>query len=209
LTDQHPTTDALHDQILDFWFGPLDENGNCGADYRKRWFTKDANFDRQIREEFTAPYVSLALMSSSRPAWLVGPRGLLAGVIVLDQFSRNMFRDSPAMYSADDVALSLCYEIIALGYNRQLPVAMRTFAYMPLMHSERLADQQRCVELFQQLAEELTGDAQKAILDNVDYAIRHRDIVARFGRFPHRNQILDRTSTDQEIEFLKTPGSGF
>lgn len=199
----------MAERILHFWFGEVDENGQSSAEYKKRWFSKDADFDRQIRDEFTTTYVSLALATSPRPAWLASPRGLLAGVIVLDQFSRNMFRDSPAMYSADDVARGLCYELIALGYDRKLPVAMRTFAYMPLMHSERLSDQERCVELFQELAEGLSGEAQEAVLANVDYAIRHRDIVARFGRFPHRNKILDRTSTDQEIEFLKTPGSGF
>lgn len=209
MTNQNRAPEALRERILDIWFGTLDENGDSSAAQKKRWFSKDPNYDREIREEFASTYVNLALAPSTRPTWLAGPRGLLAGIIVLDQFSRNMFRDSPAMYSADDLARGLSYELIALGYDRKLPVPMRVFSYMPLMHSERLPDQERCVELFEQLSEELSGNQRKAILGNLDYAVQHRDIVARFGRFPHRNQILSRTSTDQEIEFLKTPGSGF
>src|SRR5690606_29754039 len=151
----------------------------------------------------------VAVTPGIRPHWLRGARGLLAGIIVLDQFSRNMFRDSPAMYSADHIARAFTYELIALAHDRQLSLAHRTFAYMPLMHSERLVDQDRCVELFEEFARELPSERRKGVEANLKYAIAHRDIVARFGRFPHRNHILGRTSTDKEIEFLKTPGSGF
>jgi uncharacterized protein (DUF924 family) len=209
------TGSDLGARILDVWFGPLDESGNSLPEYQKRWFSKDPAFDQQIREEFAATYVSLAVTQHLRPAWLAGPRGLLAGVIVLDQFSRNMFRNSPAMYSADDLARSFAYELIALGYDRKLPLAFRGFAYLPLMHSERLVDQERCVELFEEFARELGADARKdvearkGVEANLKYAILHRDIVARFGRFPHRNELLSRASTEEELEFLTTPGSSF
>lgn len=195
--------------VLRFWFGELDEAGECHPDVKKRWFTKDAAFDQEIRDKFGSLYALLAATGTVRPPWVEGPEGLLSAIIVLDQFSRNMFRDSPAMYAADGTALSLTYELIALGYDRKLSVPYRTFSYMPLMHSERLADQERCIELFQALGEELDGDQRKAIEANTHYAVLHRDIVARFGRFPHRNAILGRPSTEDEQEFLKQPNSGF
>lgn len=209
MSEENGATSGSAARILDFWFGNLDGSGNAQPEYQKRWFSKDPDFDRQIREEFAATYVSLAVTPEMRPTWLESTLGLLAGIIVLDQFSRNMFRDSPAMYSADHLARGFTYELIALGHDRPLPVALRTFSYMPLMHSERLVDQERCVELFEEFARELPTEERKGVASNLNYAIAHRDIVARFGRFPHRNHILGRTSTDEEIEFLKTPGSGF
>lgn len=195
--------------VLRFWFGELDEAGECHPDVKKRWFTKDPAFDQDILKKFSATYAVVATSRAHRPSWLEGPEGLLAAIIVLDQFSRNMFRDSAAMFAADWKARSLSYELIALGFDRKLPTPYRTFSYMPLMHSERLVDQDRCIELFQTLTEELDGDQRKGIEANLHYAVQHRDIVARFARFPHRNAILGRRSTDEEIEFLKQPGSSF
>src|SRR5690606_14007330 len=159
--------------------------------------------------KFSAVFSELLDAKEQRPSWAEGPRGLHAAIIVLDQFSRNMFRDTPQMFSGDAMALRLCYEFIALGFDKRVPPALCTFAYMPLMHSERLVDQERCIELFQQLADSLEGTRREALLYNVDFAIRHRDIIAQFGRFPHRNEILGRESSPQEIDFLKRPGSSF
>ncbi len=196
-------------KILDFWFGELDEAGNCSDSNKKRWFMKDAAFDREILETFSATYAQLAVSGVTRPDWAEGPHGTLAAIIVLDQFSRNMFRNTPAMFSADSIARSYSYEMIALGYDRALAMAHRTFVYMPLMHSERLCDQERCIELFESFAAALEGKQKASIEANTGYAVRHRDIVARFGRFPHRNDILGRPSTAEELAFLKQPGSGF
>lgn len=199
---------SLRDDILHFWFGALDEQGRSDAAHVKRWFTKDDAFDAEIHRRFSSVYASLAA-SAHRPHWVEGAEGLLAAIVVLDQFARNMFRGTPGMFAADRLARSLAFEAIALGYDVELPFSKRTFVYLPLMHSEKLAHQERCVELFQSFHDELDGDRQTNIANNLKYAIAHRDIVARFGRFPHRNQILERTSTDEELEFLKQPGSGF
>lgn len=197
------------EEILDFWFGPVSEDGLCDDAFVSRWFRKDPTFDAEIRAQFGWVYAQLAVREQAPPAWLSGTRGTLAAIIVLDQFSRNMFRDSASMFAADAQARALCFEMIALGYDRQLPAALRTFVYMPLMHSERLVDQERCVELFQSMADELHGEVKKQVMNNVKYAIAHRDIVARFARFPHRNRLLGRVSSAEEEAFLKQPGSSF
>jgi uncharacterized protein (DUF924 family) len=193
--------------ILDFWFGSLDADGRADQQHTSSWFKKDPAFDQKIVEHFSEIYSQLT--TGSRPAWVTDPAGLLSAIIVLDQFSRNMFRDSPKMYSFDDLALRYSFEFIALGLDEGAPLAHRIFSYMPLMHSERLIDQERCVTLFSRFADELQGEPASIIRGNVKYAIAHRDIVARFGRFPHRNALLGRTSTEAEITFLNEPGSSF
>ena len=198
----------ISSSILDFWFGPLDSSGSCSDDNKARWYKKDPEFDQSIKDKFEPLFRDLT-RHAPRPSWVEGPQGLLAGVIVLDQFSRNMFRDSKEMYSGDGQALRLSFEIIALGYDKRLPLSLRPFSYMPLMHAENLPCQERCVELFSSFAEEQSGDTKKSVEFMGKYAVSHRDIVARFGRFPHRNQIVERESTREEIVFLKEPGSSF
>lgn len=127
--------------------------------------------------------------------WQEHPQSALALVIVLDQFSRNMFRDSPAMYETDKKALSVAKSAVERGFDTELPAFQRWFLYMPFMHSEDPEDQRRSVELFQKLGGEVET--------NLKYAIGHRDTVERFGRFPHRNEILGRKSTSEEKEFLE------
>lgn len=201
------------EEILSFWFGTLDETGGSDGATKKRWFTKDPAFDDEIRRRFSAIFA--LLISTPRPTWTESSRGTLAALIVLDQFGRNMFRDTPAMFAGDERARAFCYELVALGRDRGLPFALRTFSYMPLMHSERLVDQERCIELFQQFSDEAGGTQDESVKNaeslknNVKYAISHRDIVARFGRFPHRNEILGRPSTPAEVAFLEQPGSRF
>jgi len=201
-------TAARVDAVLDFWFGELDADGQASPAVQARWWKKDAAFDAEIRSRFAADHASL--MAGSGATWLATPRGRLAYVIVLDQFSRNMFRDTPGMFAADAHALDVALAGIARGDDRALPLAQRVFFYLPLMHSEELAMQERCVELFRQLVDEVPEALRPAIAaGNLDFAIRHCDIIARFHRFPHRNAILGRESTPQEIEFLQTPGSSF
>lgn len=185
-------------RVLSFWFGDLDEQGGVPESVSSRWFDKNPDFDAQIRTEFGALHAELsaALFLRERPDWLKGAHDLLAAIIVLDQFSRNIYRDTAAMFTQDVLARELCYEMLALGLCEELPEIMRGFSYMPLMHSEQLPDQERCCELFSGRMEH-------------EYAVRHRDIVQRFGRFPHRNAALGRSSTEEELAFLEQPGSSF
>lgn len=141
--------------------------------------------------------------------WLRTGAGRLAAIVVLDQFGRNMFRDTPAMYAADPKALALCHEGLRLGVDRSLIGHQRAFFYLPLMHSEALADQDRCVACFEAFRRELPAEVAERLAGHERAAEQHRAIVARFGRFPHRNEILGRASTDEEIAFLKEPGSRF
>jgi uncharacterized protein (DUF924 family) len=177
---------------LTFWF-------DAGADYGKaheRWFRKDPAFDREVRDRFLALHEALA--GGTRVEWLERPRDCLARIIVLDQFPRNMFRGAPRAFATDPLALETARLAGDRGYDRGMLDVERQFVYLPFEHSESLADQQRACELMKPLGEDL-----------YDWALRHQRIVERFGRFPHRNEILGRKSTAEELEFLKTPGSGF
>jgi uncharacterized protein (DUF924 family) len=174
--------------VLDFWFGELKP---------AQWFKADAALDAQIATRFRAVYD--ALRAGVADHWRAGAREILAAVIVLDQFPRNMFRGTPQMFATDGQALALTFEAIERELDRQLSTVERQFLYMPMQHSEDRAVQARSVQVFAAL-----GDAGV-----LDYARRHQAIVDRFGRFPHRNAILGRASTDEEIEFLKQPGSSF
>lgn len=185
----------LSQRILDFWFGTPGS-----ADYgesRPEWFEADDTFDADIRSRFREHFDravrgELDFMAND-------PQSCLALIILLDQFSRNMFRGSAQAFAADEKALAYARTAVERGLDQQLPPFQRTFIYLPFEHSESLADQDRSVALFEAL-----GDAE-----TLDYAIRHRDIIVRFGRFPHRNDLLGRDSTPEELEFLKEPGSSF
>jgi len=180
------TTPRWIDDVLKFWFTELRPES---------WFKRDDAIDAQIRERFGALHASL---TEKVPAAVTStPTGALATVIVLDQFSRNLFRNSPRAFACDAVALTIAQEAIAAGFDRDLDRNQRVFLYMPYQHSEEREVQRRSIELFAPL-----GDANV-----LDYANQHRDIIERFGRFPHRNRVLGRESTADEIEFLKThPG---
>lgn len=186
--------------ILDFWFLPADADG-YGAS-RTVWFKKDPAFDAQIRERFGV-LIGQALAGGLQQ-WDCTAQGALARILLLDQFTRNTLRDTPEAFSGDGLALASAQRMTAAGTDRQLLPVQRYFVYMPFMHAEDLALQQRSLVLFRQLYAE-TGEFAGAL----DYAVRHHDIIARFGRFPHRNRILGRTSTAEELAFLRLPGSGF
>ncbi len=182
--------------VLAFWFAG-DEEARM-----HRWWRKDEAIDASIRDRFADLVVRAA--GGAFDAWPETADGALALVIALDQFPRNMHRGSPLSFGCDAKAREVVAVALARGFDRELPLDRRPFLYMPLMHSERLADQERCVALFAALADESPGLAQQS-----DYAVQHRDIVARFGRFPHRNAVLGRASTAEEAEFLTQPGSSF
>lgn len=188
------------DEVLDFWFLPPGQPGHGKP--RAEWFRKDAEFDAAIRGRFGSTID--AALAGGLDSWRTTPAGSLAYILVLDQFTRNVFRDTARAFAGDGFALIAAAEAVGLDFDRALPPLQRWFIYMPFEHAEDLAMQERSVALFTALAE-ATGE----YADALDYAIRHRDIVARFGRFPHRNDLLGRTSTAEEVEFLKQPGSRF
>lgn len=194
-------------RILDFWFGELDGDGMADADTARRWWKKDPDFDAEIRERFDPEYQAIA--AGEREEWLDTPRGTLAYLIVIDQLARNMFRGTPDMYAADDRALAAVEHALERGLDRQLPTHHRVFLYLPLMHAESLEHQRRCVSELEKLAAEQRGSARERIEGNLDFARRHLEVVERFGRFPHRNEILGRDSTAEELEYLSQPGAGF
>jgi uncharacterized protein (DUF924 family) len=187
--------DTLPAAVLDFWFGPppLAE--------RAEWFRKDERFDDAIRARF-GEAVGIAL-AGGFGEWCATPRGALARILLLDQFTRNIFRDTPQAFAGDERALATAQDAVARGFDRQLDAFERWFCYLPYEHSEDLAVQERSLELFAALAED-TGNRAP-----FEWAEKHAVIVRRFGRYPHRNSILGRPSTPEEIEFLKQPGSSF
>ena len=159
-----------------------------------KWYNKDAGFDAEIGTRFLGIYEAAAAVEL---AWDENPQGALALVIVLDQFPRNMFRDSARAFAADPLARAIAARAIARGFDQEIAVAERGFFYLPFEHSEALADQERCVAL-----NRASGDA-----DALKWAELHADIIRRFGRFPHRNKVLGRTTTPAEQAFLD--GGGF
>ena len=192
--------DAQAQAVFDFWFLPPDNRGYGQA--RAQWFRKDDAFDARIAELFGA-LIAAALDGGLRD-WDATPHGALARIIVLDQFTRNVHRGTPRAFAGDEQALALAVALTQDGLDQQLPPMLRAFAYLPFEHAEDLAMQARAVELFQRLSQ-----AQPGFESMLDYAQRHQEVIARFGRFPHRNAILGRASTPEEVEFLRQPGSSF
>ena len=179
---------ARIEEVLKFWFDDLSPDD---------WFESDEAVDSDIRERFQELHETLR--GQVPETWRSSARGCLAAVIVLDQFSRNMYRGTSRAFAADGAALSLAKEALVRGFDRELSIDERKFLYMPFEHSENPAEQARSIELFGTLESEL----------DLDYARRHKEIIDRFGRFPHRNAVLGRISTPDEIEFIKEPGSSF
>jgi uncharacterized protein (DUF924 family) len=186
-------------EILDFWFGQPDEPGY--GKFRNTWFDKDTDFDEHIRTWFLSDYQRAA--AGYLDNWTELPQNCLALIILLDQFPRNIFRDTPEAFATDWQALSVAQQAIAKGYDQKLLPVQRWFIYLPFEHSENIKHQNTAVELFQQLSH--LADHANAI----NSAIHHRQIIQRFGRFPHRNLILGRISTPEEKEFLQQPGAYF
>ncbi|MES2318672.1 MAG: DUF924 family protein [Pseudomonadota bacterium] len=187
--------------VLDFWFLPEGSEGH-GAP-RDVWFRKDDAFDAGIRERFGA-LVEQALAGGLREWDRQGPQGTLARILLLDQFTRNAWRGTPASFAGDALALAGAEALVDSGADQALLPVQRWFAYMPFEHAEDARMQERSVALFTALA--AANEGYEGVLD---YAHRHRGVIARFGRFPHRNQILGRASTADEIAYLAQPGSGF
>lgn len=176
------------DAILSFWFAP-------GT--RERWFTPDPAFDGEIRQRFAAAVGEAIGGGFAR--WEESPRGSLALLLLLDQFPRNLHRGTADSFAGDARALAVARASLRRGHDLEVPAEQRMFFYLPFEHSEDIADQRRAVELFTRLGDPV----------GLDYARRHLEIIERFGRFPHRNAALGRTTTPEEAAFLKQPGSSF
>lgn len=185
--------------ILTFWFGPAD-----APDYdtpKELWFRGGPAVDAEIRERFLADVERAA--ARALDTWMGTPEGCIAHVLLLDQFPRNLFRDTPRAFATDAMARAAAEAALAAGFDRDRPCVERQFLYMPFEHSEALEDQRRAVALFEAMPEHPSREAW------IDYAVRHCRIVERFGRFPHRNAILGRESTPDERAWLAEGGERF
>jgi uncharacterized protein (DUF924 family) len=186
-------------RVLDFWFGAPDSPQ--AGQRRPEWFRKSDAFDASIRERFFATYEQAA--ADRLAQWDGTAREVLALIVVLDQFPRNMFRGSSRAFVTDGAALAAAERMVARGWDTELAPLERSFAYLPFEHAENLALQERSMQLFGVLAQDA------AYADLLEWARKHFIIIQCFGRFPHRNVILGRVSTPEEIEFLSQPGSSF
>ncbi|GAA5644907.1 DUF924 family protein [Vibrio proteolyticus] len=178
----------MYQEILNFWFQELES---------KDWFSGDPTLDERITERFTDVLDSAA--QAELYNWRGNPHGRLAEIIVLDQFSRNVYRNTPRAFAQDPLALALAQEAIAAGADDALNADEKSFLYMPFMHSESRRIHEQAMKLF----------SCPGLEYNYDFELRHKAIIDRFGRYPHRNEILGRLSTDEEMDFLQQPGSSF
>ncbi|MEO1889499.1 MAG: DUF924 family protein [Cycloclasticus sp.] len=178
----------MHQQILKFWFEELTPS---------QWWVKNEQLDQLITDRFSDIHAKASQCELFE--WRDTAEGRLAEIIVLDQFSRNMFRDSPLSFANDSLALALAQEAILFGADKELSPVQRSILYLPCMHSESLKIHEVAMLLYQ----------KNGIESNLTFEIKHKEIIEKFGRYPHRNIVLGRTSTKEEIEFLKQEGSSF
>lgn len=187
------------DALLRFWFGS--EVADQATEPQAKWFTKDPSFDEAFRSAFLEDYE--AAINGQYESWRATAETTVALVVLLDQFPRNVFRNRAEAFASDAQARDVARHALAQKFDEALPPVWRWFLYLPFEHSESLEDQRLSMRLFESLRGH--GDSASAI----DYARRHLEIIERFGRFPHRNAALERTSTEEELQFLKQPNSSF
>lgn len=195
------------DSIRTFWFGTDIDDVAVATEQAKLWWVKRDETDATIRRRFE-PWVRKAAQHEL-DAWAGTPTGRLALILLCDQFPRNMYRNMPEAFACDELARGWCREGLHANAHLALRPIERVFFYLPLEHAESLEDQEWAVALFRELADGADVRSREVFTGFLDYALRHREVIARFGRFPHRNRILGRLSTDEEIAFLKQPGSSF
>lgn len=201
----------LEKEIFDFWFFDFPESGVPAEPHFKKWFQKDPRFDQEIRKRFENSLKKAA--QGELDSMMETPSGALALIILLDQFSRNMYRETPQAFAQDSKALELARRAVNEGLDQKVPFGMRMFFYLPFEHSESIHDQNESVRLFEQWtakSTQETGEAGERFAQEVlKYAYSHQEVIQKYGRFPHRNGILDRSSTVEEKEYLAQPGAGF
>ena len=193
--------------ILDFWFGDLSSSHLPSIPWQSRWWTPDPAFDKSIEEAFLH-HMQKAMLGEYE-LWLSEPKGRLALILLIDQFCRNIYRGTPQAFVHDKLALQWCIEGLDKGMDKKLLPIERVFMYLPLEHAESLPLQERSVQLFHELYKHASDDEQKLFQTFWEYAKQHHCIIKRFGRFVHRNKILGRPSSLEEIDFLSKPGSSF
>ncbi|MFC7291294.1 DUF924 family protein [Hirschia litorea] len=194
--------------VLNFWFEDAATNPEKLSERNSFWWNGDEELDRLIASRSLKLLARLA--SGLGQSWAErGPAERLASIIALDQFTRSIFRDTPYAFENDPLALELCKEGLAQDEDKGLAPIKRYFFYMPLMHSENIDDQDKCVSLFASLIEDTDDAYIETIRNGHKFAVKHRDVIAQYGRFPHRNKVLERTSTHAETDYLSRPGAGF
>jgi len=195
------------ESVLEFWFGSDPDDAAVAKEKSALWWSKSVEIDEEIRQRFE----NLAAKAGAGELsdWSSTPSGRLALILLTDQFPRSIYRDSPRAFAQDSKALAWCLDGVKYDFDLKLRPIERVFFYLPLEHTESLVHQEHSVKCFRELAESVPGDQTTLFEGYLDYAVRHHDIVARFGRFPHRNKILGRESTAEELAFLAEPGSSF
>ncbi len=193
-------------QILDFWFGS-DRSAAAMIKRNKLWFNSSPDHDAYIKQNFRQ-HVEAA-MAGEYMDWCQTAEGRLATILLLDQFTRNIFRKSQRAFDGDDLAQEICLAGLTLGHDKALSIAERSFYYMPLEHCEKLNTQRQAIELFSTLVDESTEEYLDFAHNALNYAKQHHDIIQRFGRFPHRNKVLNRSSTTEELNYLQDNEAAF
>ncbi len=193
--------------IIHFWFGDSTDDASVAHRQAALWWSKNPAVDAQIRERFEATL--LAAAAGSLDAWAESATGRLALILLTDQMTRNMYRDTSQAFAFDALALHWCKSGLELRMDLQLRPIQRVFFYLPLEHSESREDQRLSVQLFGELAASVTPELKSMFAGYLDFAQRHQAIIERFDRFPHRNTLLNRVSSTEELAFLQQPGSGF
>jgi len=199
--------DPRIEDILEFWFGPLADDETYPEQKALMWFNGGSQVDQTIQDEFGQDLERA--IQGALGDWSTIPRGRLAAIILIDQFSRNIYRGSPKAFTQDPQALALTLEGLTQGVDKRLRPVEAWFFYLPLMHAEDRALQRQSVACYSHLAENVAPAIEFPMKNALDYAKRHQEIIERFGRFPHRNDVLQRVSTDAERDFLTQPGSSF
>lgn len=193
--------------ILSFWFGEDCDPVHITPEQRTRWFGKNPSLDTLMGSRFSETVQRAAQGELSH--FLTQPKGRLAIILLLDQFSRNIWRNTAGMYQYDTQALRHASELIENNEHHNYDPIERVFIYLPLEHTEDLILQKKAVSLFKELRDSLPQDQRPSYQGSLDYALKHQEVIEQFGRFPHRNNILNRASTPAELKYLAQPGSGF
>lgn len=199
--------DRKYESLLRYWFGETKYEREYFDERMSIWFGKSDSVDADLRIRFGSWFDELE--RTGLPAWRQTPQGLLGLVILTDQVSRNIFRNTPRAFHYDTIAETIAMDLISQNLDLRYEPVERMFLYLPLEHSENEAHQEISVQKFSDLARESLPSLRPYFNEALDYARKHREIIGRFGRFPHRNRILDRTTTPQEKSFLREPGSSF
>lgn len=194
-------------EILRFWFGEQEDDADVAKEQRSMWWSINPELDKEIVETYQATLE--AACNGELADWETSSRGLLALIILSDQFSRNVYRGDARSFAQDRHAYDWCDQMLTRGLDQELRPIERVFAYLPLEHSEDIADQNRCVALFSALCEQVPAHHQEVFEYFLEFALAHRKIIRQFGRYPHRNEVLSRVSTAVEKAFLTQPESSF